>query len=320
MKILNYGSVNIDYVYQVPHFVRPGETLASEGFQIFAGGKGANQSVALGRAGAPVWHAGKLGKEQQWIVEKLQEAKVNTEFLSLVDEPSGHAIIQVDSQGQNAILLHPGCNHIISEQEITITLSHFNRDTLVLLQNEINNITHIINSAAKQGMKVCLNPAPFTEEVISYPLDKLDLLIVNETEGEALSGTKGTDDILEQLITDYPEVAIVLTLGASIGCTRRRWPPFARVRFRPGAALDGGGGASAPRLKGFGAPSFSAQPARSTRNRVAPAGRAGRHSCKKRSSRPISVSAARRSLGIRRRKDRRRSACARAPGGRRLGR
>ena len=61
MKILNVGSLNVDHVYSVPHIVRPGETIAGEGYRRFPGGKGANQSVALARAGAAVWHAGMVG-------------------------------------------------------------------------------------------------------------------------------------------------------------------------------------------------------------------------------------------------------------------
>ena len=96
-KILNYGSLNIDYVYEVPHFVTPGETLQSKGRSIFAGGKGLNQSVALARAGGDVYHAGAVGKaDGQLLINVLTENKINSDFLKQRDEASGHTIIQVD--------------------------------------------------------------------------------------------------------------------------------------------------------------------------------------------------------------------------------
>ncbi len=63
MKVLNFGSLNLDYVYSVDHMVRPGETLASSGMNVFCGGKGLNQSIALAKAGVPVYHAGMIGEE-----------------------------------------------------------------------------------------------------------------------------------------------------------------------------------------------------------------------------------------------------------------
>ncbi|MEM6380854.1 MAG: PfkB family carbohydrate kinase, partial [Bacteroidota bacterium] len=101
MKILNFGSINIDYVYRVPHFVKPGETLASEDLQTFLGGKGCNQSVALAKAGATVFHAGNIHKKDTWIIDQLQNWKVDTKWIRKLPDPSGHAIIQVDHNGEN---------------------------------------------------------------------------------------------------------------------------------------------------------------------------------------------------------------------------
>ena len=108
MKILNFGSVNIDFTYRVPHFVRPGETLAATSVTRNAGGKGFNQSVALARAGCDVYHAGHIGEDGFFLVDLCRNYGVHTDFLTKVSTPTGNAIIQVDGSGANCILLYGG--------------------------------------------------------------------------------------------------------------------------------------------------------------------------------------------------------------------
>ena len=188
MKILNFGSLNIDLVYQVEHIARPGETIASSAHQVFAGGKGANQSAALARAGARVFHAGQVGPDGQWLVDKLARLDVDVQHIRVGDTPTGHAIIQVDRQGQNSIVLFAGANAQIDQSAIDATLSHFGAGDILLLQNEINDIPYIMAAAAARGLTICLNPAPFGPEVRAYPLELIDLLIVNETEATGPCG------------------------------------------------------------------------------------------------------------------------------------
>ena len=95
MTVFNFGSINIDYVYRVDHFVRPGETLASDSLETVLGGKGANQSVALARAGATVKHIGRVSSSDNWASDALAEFGVDASAMELVDSSSGHAIIQV---------------------------------------------------------------------------------------------------------------------------------------------------------------------------------------------------------------------------------
>lgn len=213
-KILNYGSLNIDHVYQVPHFVQPGETLTSASLHMFAGGKGANQSVALARAGATVFHAGKIGKDGLWLKEKLEQNGVNTQFIEEGNFNNGHAMIQVDPQGENAIILYGGANQEIEKEEVLCTLSKFEAGDFLLLQNEINLIPFLIEQGAKQQLEVCFNPAPLTPELLDYPLELVKLLIVNEIEGAALTGKKNEEEILEHLCTRFPKSEILLTVGA----------------------------------------------------------------------------------------------------------
>ena len=188
MNILNFGSLNIDLVYQVEHIARPGETIASSSHQVFAGGKGANQSAALARAGARVFHAGQVGPDGQWLVDKLAGLGVDVQHIRVGDVPTGHAIIQVDRQGQNSIVLFAGANAQIDRGAIDAALSHFDRGDILLLQNEINDVSYIIASASERGLTICLNPAPFGPEVRAYPLELVDVLIVNETEATGLAG------------------------------------------------------------------------------------------------------------------------------------
>lgn len=211
MNILNFGSLNIDLVYQVEHIARPGETIASSSHQVFAGGKGANQSAALARAGASVFHAGQVGPDGPWLVDKLAELGVDVQHVRVGDVPTGHAIIQVDRQGQNSIVLFAGANAEIDRGAIDAALSCFNRGDILLLQNEINDVSYIIAAASERDLTICLNPAPFGPEVCAYPLELVDLLIVNETEATGLAGASEPT----ALASLCPHAQIALTLGAA---------------------------------------------------------------------------------------------------------
>ena len=214
--VLNFGSLNIDKVYQVPHFVRPGETLSSENFSQYAGGKGLNQSIALARAGVKVFHAGKIGTDGEFLREILVEGNVNTDYLVTSDIPSGHAIIQIDSNGQNCIILFPGANCTISREEILKTLSAMDEGTYLLLQNEINDIPYIMKEAKKCGLKIAINPAPCSETVLSYPLDLADIIFVNEVEAATLAEIESTPEImLKKLSEKFPNAEIVMTFGSN---------------------------------------------------------------------------------------------------------
>lgn len=213
MKVLNYGSLNIDYVYKVDSFVVEGETKSSLDYNIFAGGKGLNQSVAMSKAGLDVYHAGKIGKEGMFLKDILDKAKVNTNNVVVYDKESGHAIIQVDTAGRNCILLHGGANQNIEKDEIDKMLTNFSKGDLLMLQNEVSNIGYIIDRAYEKGMVVAINPAPMNDKVLSYPLDKVSILMVNEIEGKQLTGVINEDDALDAMIKKYPKSTILMTLG-----------------------------------------------------------------------------------------------------------
>ena len=214
MKILNFGSLNIDHVYSVDHFVRPGETLASRSYRRYAGGKGNNQSIALARAGAQVWHAGKVGRDGEWLIDNLRRAGVNTAHIKFADVPTGHAIIQVNAEGENCIVLYGGANQTVSQRDAKAVLSRFDVGDVLLLQNEISAVPDILRIATDHGMTIVFNPAPMDASVLSYPLDRVAVFIINETEGSQFTGQGEPDRILDGMLERYPRSATILTLGA----------------------------------------------------------------------------------------------------------
>jgi ribokinase len=212
-KIINFGSINIDHVYRVPHFVKPGETLSSLDLVTGLGGKGANQSAAIARAGVSVAHVGRLSKADLWAVDLLASTGVNTDHIELVDGASGHAIIQVDTHGENAIVLHGGANQSFSIADVESVLNHNQQASHLLMQNETNLLAEVFELAHAKGMKLVLNPAPMADAIKDLPLAKLDTLIVNQGEAEALCGAADIDQIIKQMIALAPHTRVVVTLG-----------------------------------------------------------------------------------------------------------
>lgn len=215
MKILNFGSLNIDYVYAVDHFVRPGETISSTSMQAVCGGKGLNQSIALSRAGLKVYHAGSVGAEDgDMLLHNLSANGVDVSLVSRAACKSGHAIIQVDADGQNSILLYGGANQSMTEQSIAGVLAHFSAGDYLLLQNEINEIDSILRAAKARGMTIVLNPAPMNQAMLGAPLELVDILVLNEVEAADLCGSTDIDSLLPALHARFPKALLVLTLGA----------------------------------------------------------------------------------------------------------
>ena len=168
MKVLNFGSLNLDYVYDVDHFVREGETISSADMNVFCGGKGLNQSVALAKAGVKVYHAGAVGSADGSM---LLEALSN---------------VGADDKGD-----------------------------ILLLQNEVSNLSFIIDEGYKRGMSIVLNPSPINEKIFECDLEKVEYLILNEIEAADILGASetGEDELIEKLTKRFPGMKIVLTLG-----------------------------------------------------------------------------------------------------------
>lgn len=213
IKILNFGSCNIDYVYSVNHIVKAGETISSASMNRFVGGKGLNQSVAIANAGVEVYHAGCIGNDGEMLRTFLVKCGVKTTYLKTVSESSGHAIIQVAENGENSIVIYGGANSCITKDYIDAVLSNFEHDDLLVLQNEISNVDYIISKAHSIGMKIFFNPAPFTDNLLSIDMKKLYCLIANEIEAKALTGTNEIEESITYLAKHYPSLKVVITLG-----------------------------------------------------------------------------------------------------------
>ena len=217
MRILNFGSCNIEYVYSVDHIVIPGETIPGETLELFPGGKGLNQSIAVARAGGEIYHAGCIGEDGELLHNVLSENGVDVSLLKTVKGQSGHAIIQLSREGQNSIMLYGGANRSITEIFIDETLEKFERDDFIILQNEINNVELVIEKAVKKGMRVAFNPAPFSENLKNIDYDNVAYLILNEIEARGLGGGETPEENLKALKELYPNARLVLTLGEK-GC------------------------------------------------------------------------------------------------------
>ena len=222
MKILSFGSLNLDKVYSVDHFVRAGETMSSAKLEEFCGGKGLNQSVAIARAGGEVYHAGCVGAaDGGMLLDMLSSSGVDISLVQQLSCPSGHAIIQVNGDGQNCILLYGGANQQVTETQIDDTLARFDAGDILVLQNEISNLSYLIEAAGKKGMTIVLNPSPMTDSILSMPLQYVSYFLLNEVEARDLCGEEAADDVYpEKLLARFPGSRIVLTLGDR-GCIYR---------------------------------------------------------------------------------------------------
>ena len=215
MKVLNFGSLNIDFVYDVDHFVTKGETISSSARHVFSGGKGLNQSLAFSRAGGCLHHAGLIGQDGLFLKELLVESGVDVTWVRVCEAtPSGHAIIQRDASADNCILLHGGANLAVTSAFVDEVLAGFNKGDWLLLQNEISELAYCIKAAKARDMRIVLNPSPINEALLKADLAAIDCFVLNEIEAASLSGCQGTpDQLLAAMRGRFPQADIVLTLG-----------------------------------------------------------------------------------------------------------
>ena len=213
MRVLNFGSLNLDYVYAVDHFVQPGETISSRSRTVKCGGKGLNQSIALARAGAVVLHAGCIGSGGEPLREMLIRNGVDVTALKTTGEMQGHTVIQVNPEGENSIILFGGSNLCVTEKQVDDALNIMSEGDWLVLQNEINLLPYIVHQANKKGMRIALNPSPFNDQIKKVDLNQLSWLLVNEVEAEQMTGSANPDTAWEKLHTDYPALSVLITLG-----------------------------------------------------------------------------------------------------------
>ncbi len=213
MKFLVLGSMNYDYTYVLDHIVKPGETVASCRMETACGGKGFNQAAALAKAGADVWLAGLVGGDGEELIETARRYKVDCSLVRKTEGKTGHAVILLDKSGQNSIVLFGGANRMWTKAHIREALSGFGKGDILVLQNEINELPEVIEEACKRELKIVLNPSPFETEILKSGTDKVSLFMLNEVEGEQMTGTGIPEEILDRMLERYPAAGVVLTLG-----------------------------------------------------------------------------------------------------------
>jgi ribokinase len=193
-NILVVGSLNADLVVRAHRFPQPGETISGEDLLVIPGGKGANQAVAAARHGTVVSMLGRVGKDNfgNLLLENLKSNNVDSSLVQRDDASTGTAIIVVDADGQNSIILSPGANSKVSTSDV----EHASFSTLSLLLLQLEIPTPTVLSAAKKakenGTRVILNPAP-AKDLPHVLIALADYIIPNETELSLLTGLPVTD-------------------------------------------------------------------------------------------------------------------------------
>ena len=213
MTIHCYGSINVDHVHRVTHFPVAGETLADNDYAVGLGGKGANQAIAAARCGAQTHFIGAIGKDGAWALDLLSGAPIDTSGIALSDAATGHAVIYVDTQGENTIVIHGGANQALTRDQIDKALARSKPGDWWLAQNETNLVTESIVAANARGLRTAYSAAPFDAIATLAVLPHLDLLAVNEGEAAALRDHLGHDPDVPVLVT---------TLGAQGVMIRER--------------------------------------------------------------------------------------------------
>lgn len=244
-RVLNFGSLNIDYVYAVPHFVRGGETLEASGRAVHIGGKGLNQSVSLARAGLAPIHAGIIGGDGSFLKGFLAAEGVDVSGVAeMPEQPSGHTFIQVRPEGENAILYYPGTNERLTDEFVKRTLAQLEPGDVLLLQNETNLVDVIIREGLARRLRVVFNPAPFDESVRALPLNALHAVILNQTEAQGLvaedpaeldhedagAALLSGEALFRAVAAKLPGVTLIITQGSKGAAWRR---PSGREGFTP---------------------------------------------------------------------------------------
>lgn len=213
MKILNFGSINIDKCFKVKNIVKAGETIDSYDYKENIGGKGLNQSIALAKLDIDVYHAGLVNENDLFITKFLEDNNVNTHYIEKSIFPTGTAFIQIDKNGENSIVLNHGANYNIDKIHIDSTFKNFSNQDILLIQNEINSIEYIIKKACNIGMFVVLNPSPINQKLLDIGFKNIDFLIMNESEAKNITKEENIDKIIKKIKNDYPKMKVIITLG-----------------------------------------------------------------------------------------------------------
>lgn len=213
-KVFVIGSLNIDIVFTVNHLPKMGETLKSTNFMISEGGKGNNQAIALAKQNANVYMVGSVGNDEfgKRLINVLNENKVNTDYLNIVNKNTGIASIYL-FEGDNQIVLDSGANYEITKEQIDNSYNAANPGDLVVLQLEIpiDIVEYALMKANEKNLVTILNPAPATklkEEMYKY----IDFIIPNEIESYMLTNQEELNDRIDYF-KNLGVKNVIITLG-----------------------------------------------------------------------------------------------------------
>lgn len=220
-KLMVLGSSNVDYILKVPHFLVPGETLAGDQYQVALGGKGANQAVAAGRAGANITFVAAVGDDDvgRGALEQFQKDQIDTRLMQIIEnEKTGVALIFVNREGENMIGIYSGANSHVTPQFIAPLLVEIEASDMLLMQLETPQETLDLaaKTAKNAGVKVVLNPAPARELTDEF-LRNIDIITPNETEAQILTGITVNSDaeanLASQVLHEKGIEIVIITLG-----------------------------------------------------------------------------------------------------------
>jgi ribokinase len=208
MSIFNLGSINIDHVYRVAHLPGPGETVADIGYASVLGGKGVNQSIAAALAGAQIHHIGAVGADGEWIIDRLVEVAIEVGGILVVDGATGHAVVCVDVNAENQIIIHGGANQALTLAQIDQALARAQPGDWFLAQNETNLVAEGFAMAKTRGLKTAYAAAPFEAAAAAGLIGSVDLLAVNQVEAAQLAQHLGMN------VDALPVPELLVTLGS----------------------------------------------------------------------------------------------------------
>lgn len=208
--IFNFGSINVDHVYRVAEMPSPGQTIAAASYQKLLGGKGINQSIAIARAGQAPVHIAAVGSDDDWTMAQITDFGIDTAHIARSGQPTGHAVIYVDDAGENQIIIYGGANQDLQQAQIENAFKTSSDGVnWVLLQNETNLLTDIVDQAKAAGFKVAYSAAPFDADIVAQLIGRVDLLAVNEIEA------RETADLLGVAVSEIAVPEILITRGSS---------------------------------------------------------------------------------------------------------
>lgn len=242
MAIVNIGSMNIDKVYGVEQFVKAGETISAASYYENFGGKGLNQSVAIAKSGAKVYHAGVVGSDGESLLKFLEERGVDTSLIRHSEVKQGNALIQVDQNGQNCIIVYGGSNSELTGADVDAILAHFQPGDYLVLQNEMSSLAYAVDAAYARGLCTVLNASPINDKLKDIDLGKLGWLMVNEIECSLLVGEKDPKKAFAVLQEKYPKLGVLMTLGSEGAWCSKDGKEVRQPAFRANAVDTTGAG------------------------------------------------------------------------------